>query len=97
MEGCPADNLIPLYLILSAFAGVFILFVILKALQVRKSLKRQKVESKRDRVIHSKDFKDLQVEIYGEGALRRLRHRDSDRSSGNSSAAEVSASDDSNV
>jgi len=79
MEGCPADNYIPLFLILSAFTGVFIVFLILTALNIRKSYQRRKVETKRDRIKNKdKDFHDLQVELYGVQAMHRFEQRKSD-------------------
>jgi hypothetical protein len=72
MEGCPPDNVIPLYLVLSAFVGVFILCFILGIGRVKTGFHRNKRENKREEMLDD-EFEELQSNMYGEKALRRLR------------------------
>jgi len=65
MEGCPSDDIIVLYMILSAFTGVFIFFSIKFAVQLRKNSRRQKKKNQQGR-LKDDEFEDIQLEIYGD-------------------------------
>jgi hypothetical protein len=80
MEGCPADNLNLLFLILSSFVGVFV-FLVFKAFQAsKKGAAKNKDAGKRKQIMEMEEAQLLQIELYGEKALKRLQHQDSSRS-----------------
>jgi ABC-type lipoprotein export system ATPase subunit len=80
MEGCPADDINLLYLILSAFVGVFV-FLLVKGYQaLQKGAEKNKDADKRNRIMETEEAQLLQVELYGEKALRRLQHQNSSSS-----------------
>jgi hypothetical protein len=71
MEECPVDDVIVIYMILSAFTGVFVVSLILGLIRlVRKTLHKKK---KKKMKCLWKDSRDLQVELYGTEAVERLR------------------------
>jgi hypothetical protein len=79
MEGCP-DDLNLLYLILSSFVGVFV-FLVAKGVQAaQKGAEKNKDAGKKKQIMEMEEAQLLQVELYGEKALRRLQHQDSSRS-----------------
>lgn len=73
MEGCPEENNL-LYLIMSALLVpfLFILFMIVRS-AFRKAHHEKAVLSKRESM-KSMAFAELQVELFGEKALKRLQH-----------------------
>jgi ABC-type lipoprotein export system ATPase subunit len=80
MEGCPAEDINLLYLILSAFVGVFF-FVLAKGFQAcQKDAEKLKDDEKRKQIMEMEEAQLLQVELYGEKALRRLQHQNSSNS-----------------
>jgi ABC-type lipoprotein export system ATPase subunit len=80
MEGCPAEDINLLYLILSSFVGVSI-FLVAKGFQAfQKDAEKNKDAGKRKQVMEAEEYQLLQVELYGEKALRRLQHQNSSRS-----------------
>jgi hypothetical protein len=91
MEGCPPEDLNLLYLILSAFWGVFV-FLLVKGLQAcRKGAEEHKDADKRKLIMEMEEAQLLQVELYGEKALRRLQHQNSSNGSLNKLVKEESA------
>jgi hypothetical protein len=91
MEGCPSEDLNILYLILSAFLGTFIFLAAKFFLSIRRSFKKIEAETRRASIMDT-EFHQLQVELYGTKALRRLQHL---QPSGISSEG-VAVSDDNN-
>jgi energy-coupling factor transporter ATP-binding protein EcfA2 len=71
MEGCPADNVIVVYMALSALTGVFVVFAILGMIRLVSCCRQQKERKKLDKVW--KESRDLQIELYGTEAVERLR------------------------
>ena len=73
MEGCPENNNL-LYLVLSALLFPF-LFVVGKWMlsMYRKSHKEKSMSSKRE-LMKSVHYAELQLELFGEKALKNLQH-----------------------
>lgn len=73
MEGCPDEDLNILYMIISAFIGVFI-FVFVKAVNAFTASKKQagKMEELADML--DDEFEELQVEMFGERGRARFKH-----------------------
>mmetsp|Transcript_21951 Transcript_21951/g.47396 ORF Transcript_21951/g.47396 Transcript_21951/m.47396 type:complete len:522 (-) Transcript_21951:314-1879(-) len=73
MEGCPADNVNVLYLVLASMVGVTVFLTAQVIGAIRK--KRASVEHVKLREsMHDAEFHRLQVTLYGEKALRQLNH-----------------------
>ena len=73
MEGCPESNTL-LYLILASLLVPF-LFVLYKAcVYVYKKGHHEKKQSTRRESMKSFAFAELQLELFGEKALRNLKH-----------------------
>ena len=79
MEGCPADNVIVLYMVLSTFTGLFIFFSIIGVNALLKQRKQHGAEEKMAHAFEEKGFESLQKELYGEDVLRRLENRDGNK------------------
>ena len=80
MEGCPAEDLNMLYLILAALLALFCFLCVKAFLLIRsKSKKTQEAVKRRDMV--DDEFIELQVELYGSKVLKRLKHQQSAGSS----------------
>jgi ABC-type lipoprotein export system ATPase subunit len=80
MEGCPAEDINLLYLILSAFVGVLV-FLVAKGFQAcQKGAEKNKDADKRKQIMEMEEAQLLQAELYGEKALRRLQHQNSSHS-----------------
>ena len=80
MEGCPDDEgLNILYLILSGLLGIFVFLIVQAILKVRKGVTAFETKTKKESMM-DQEFQELQVELYGEKALRRLLHENSSRS-----------------
>jgi hypothetical protein len=91
MEGCPDEDLNLLYLILSAFVGVFV-FLFVKGLQAcRKDAEEHKDADKRKHIMEMEEAQLLQIELYGEKAFRRLQKQNSSTGSLNKLVKEESA------
>ena len=85
MEGCPdSDGLNVLYAILSGVLGLVLFLVVQVIAKVRRGINDLETKTKKESMM-DQEFNELQVELYGERALRRLLHENSSRS--NSSAA----------
>ena len=83
MEGCPDEDLNILYLILSGFVGITLFALVLAVSSFKKQSKRMLALKARENMMDN-DFYELQVELYGEKALKRLKHmQDSVHSSKN--------------
>ena len=73
MEGCPEDNTV-LYLILASLT-VPILFVCYKgARAVFNKAKGAKAQESRRESMKTEEFAELQLELFGQKALRNLKH-----------------------
>jgi hypothetical protein len=73
MEGCPENNTL-LYLILSSLI-VPVLFVCYKGVKaVYNKLKGAKAMTSRRESMKTYEFAELQLELFGEKALRNLKH-----------------------
>jgi hypothetical protein len=80
MEGCPAEDINTLYLVLSALLGLFV-FLVAKGFQaLQKDAEKNKDADKRKQIMETEEAQLLQVELYGEKALRRLQHQNSSSS-----------------
>lgn len=73
MEECPDSDIIVLYMVLSAFTGVFVVFSILGLTCAIRACRRKQASKKRANMWE--ESRDLQVEMYGEEAVKRLRDR----------------------
>lgn len=88
MEGCPDDDVIIVYMILSSLLGLFVFGVVNLALQLKKGRAQKKIEARRSKLFDD-EFQELQVALYGEKALRRFQHMNSTyHSTGNASVTE---------
>jgi ABC-type lipoprotein export system ATPase subunit len=76
MEGCPAENVNMLYMILSALLGVFVFLIVQVVIKLRKRSNKKKSDVKKASM-QDVEFQELQVEMYGEKALRRFHHMNS--------------------
>ena len=63
MEGCPSEDIIVLYLVLSAFTGVFVFFSVMFAIQLRSKGKEQRKETQRNN-LQDDEFKEIQCGLY---------------------------------
>jgi hypothetical protein len=80
MEGCPAEDMNTLYLVLSALLGLFV-FLVAKGFQsLQKDAEKNKDADKMKQIMETEEAQLLQVELYGEKALRRLQHQNSSSS-----------------
>jgi hypothetical protein len=68
MEGCPNDDLNVVYMVLAALIGTFMFFVYELISLILKASKTKKIISKKNKM-KDDEFRDLQVELYGEGVL----------------------------
>jgi hypothetical protein len=76
MEGCPAEDLNILYMILASLVGV-VLFLIAQVFKSMKSKgKAQKKMNLRESMM-DEEFMALQTSLYGEKALKRFNHMNS--------------------
>ena len=94
MEECPADDIIMLYLVLSTFTGIFVLFVILLVVHLRESAKRKHEASRQGDIMDRKEFRNLQAKIHGEEVLKQLQKIDNHENNGSSESA-IGSSDES--
>ena len=79
VEGCPEENN-TLYLVLSAFVGVFVFLVVEGILYCKASSDDSKEEKKRAKIMELEEFQQLQIDLYGKKALRKLQHMNSSSS-----------------
>jgi len=95
MEGCPADDLLVPYMILSALLGLVIFLICEVVMGLRRSMTR-KQETKKKNSLKDDEFVDLQIELYGEevldkdslaGTVRSIRSRNNDSTIGDSSSS----------
>jgi len=86
MEGCPADDLLVPYTVLSALLGLVMFLIYKAAVALRRSM-TQKQEKKKKNLLKDDEFVDLQIELYGEevlgkdslaGSIRSNRSRQTD-------------------
>ena len=80
MEGCPRNNIILVYLILSALLGLALFLVVKLILLLRKATKATAKEKSKRANMEDDDFIALQAELYGQKVLRRLHHKNSGKS-----------------
>lgn len=97
MEECPDDDIIILYLVLSTFTGVFILFVVLLAVHLRENTQRKHQASRHDDIMKKDGFHNLQAKIHGRERLKRLRKVENDETNNGNNGSAESASDSSMV
>jgi hypothetical protein len=64
MEGCPNDDVIVLYTILSGFVGT-VMFLVYEAIRIGLNASRTKATSKQHDRLKDDEFVDLQIELYG--------------------------------
>jgi len=74
MEGCPPSDLNMLYLILAALLGLFIFLFVKTINMFRSNTKKLETALKRRDMVDD-EFVELQVELYGAKALKRLKHQ----------------------
>mmetsp|Transcript_16799 Transcript_16799/g.36243 ORF Transcript_16799/g.36243 Transcript_16799/m.36243 type:complete len:481 (+) Transcript_16799:147-1589(+) len=73
MEGCPTENTLT-YLILSALIVPYLFIVWKVANLLYKTLRSTKIQSSRHGWMKSVEFAELQLELFGERALKNLTH-----------------------
>jgi len=71
MEGCPDENLLELYLVLSSLVGLSLFLVTQVISRFKKNSEATKLVQLKE-AMEDEEFHQLQVELYGEKALRRL-------------------------
>jgi hypothetical protein len=79
MEGCPPENVNLLYLILSGLLGLFLFVFVMGIIRIQKGRKKEEFEKSKRASMLDSEFQNLQIELYGEKALRRLKHMASSR------------------
>ena len=80
MEGCPRDNVVLVYLILSGLLGVFLFLGLKLTLSFNKTARVAEKERVKRANLDDDEFITLQTEMYGQKVLRRLRHENSSSS-----------------
>jgi hypothetical protein len=93
VEGCPEEHN-TLYLVLSAFIGVFVFLLVQLALYCKHAAEDNKEEKKRAEIRELEEFQQLQIDLYGKKALRKLQHIDSANSLHKMDKTAKDASDD---
>jgi hypothetical protein len=84
MENCPAsDGKNKLYLFLSSLIGV-VLFLCFKGISKLRSGKKSKKENLMRETLRDDDFRELQIELYGDRILELESTRHSKTSTGSS-------------
>eukprot|EP00977_Amphora_coffeiformis_P024188 scaffold15108_cov180-Amphora_coffeaeformis.AAC.64 len=78
MEECPANNVIMLYLVLSTFTGLSVLFAILLVVRLGENAQRKHEASWHGDIMDKKEFRNLLAKIHGEVVLKRLRGAEND-------------------
>ena len=73
MEGCPESNTL-LYLILSSLVVPFLFGITKLGMNVYKKFNREKKQSSRLESMKTIQFAELQFELFGEKALKNLKH-----------------------
>jgi uncharacterized protein with PQ loop repeat len=69
MDGCPDSDVNVLYMTLSAFIGLF-LFLIYQILKASLTASRTKKSISKKNKLKDAEFRDLQIELYGEDRLK---------------------------
>jgi hypothetical protein len=69
MEGCPASDVNVAYMTLSSFIGLF-LFLIYQISKAAISASRTKKSISKKNKLKDAEFRDLQIELYGEDRLK---------------------------
>jgi hypothetical protein len=64
MEGCPNDDVIVLYTVLSGLVGA-VMFLLYEAIRIGLNASRTKATSKQHDRLKDDEFVDLQIELYG--------------------------------
>jgi hypothetical protein len=96
MENCPdSDGENMLYLVLSAFLWPVLFSVLILLGRVVQGTKKKKLSSKND-TLKDEEFRDLQVELYGDRVLELQNTRHS-KASSNKSASRSSHGPERNV
>ena len=73
MEGCPANHTL-LYLILSALIIPYLFLMGAVVREIYRTLRTVKKQSSRRGSITSAGYAELQLELFGEKALKNLKH-----------------------
>jgi hypothetical protein len=68
MENCPASDVNVLYMVLSAMVGLVMFLIYQTSTTLIRMSKKKKAISKKN-LLKDAEFRDLQVELYGEGVL----------------------------
>jgi hypothetical protein len=69
MEGCPASDVNVAYMTLSAFIGLF-LFLVYQVCKAAISASHKKKSISKKNKLKDAEFRDLQIELYGEDRLK---------------------------
>jgi hypothetical protein len=73
MEGCPADDVLMLYMFLASMIGLVMFLVYQTVKTTYRAIHTQKAVMKRN-ALKDDEFRDLQLELYGEEILGRTQH-----------------------
>ena len=73
MEGCPKSNTL-VYLILSALIVPYLFTLWMVAKELYRTLRGMKKQSSRKKSMNTADYVELQLELFGEKALKNLKH-----------------------
>jgi hypothetical protein len=68
MENCPASDVNVLYMVLSAMLGLVMFLIYQTSKTLIRASRKKKATSKKN-LLKDAEFRDLQVELYGEGVL----------------------------
>jgi hypothetical protein len=98
MEGCPDSDVNVLYMTLSAMLGL-VLFLVYESIKtLLKSAHKKKTMSKKNK-LKDAEFRDLQVELYGEDVLLKdslsgTNHSRASKSSTNDEERQITPNDE---
>lgn len=80
MEGCPSDDVLVLYMVLSSFIGLVMFLLYQTIARMQRALSKKKENLKKDSM-KDDEFVDLQIELYGEEVLEKGSMNGTNRSS----------------
>lgn len=66
MEGCPSDDVIVPYMILSTFTGIFLLFTVIAFVKLRHHMKEKKRTKTQECIkVEDETYREIQMKLYG--------------------------------
>lgn len=84
MEGCPADDIIVLYMVLSTFTGIALFSTIIGLAALSRQRQKQDADEKRAEQYSEEELLSLQQELHGEDVCQRLKEHHNNKGAQNS-------------